>query len=863
MSSAGSATPTLLSPQEVSAQRHRLHDAGFVPIELYNFDVEKTSGGKEIPLKSRGKVPTQTDWQNEYELSIPRCLKATNLTALNTGILASGLQPIDIDIDDPELSSTIRSMMFNRFGEAPMRIRDASPRCLVVYRAAPGTRPSKRVVPGKSGKVEILGHGQQFHAFGIHYTASPLAWMPEAPGDISVDSLPIASFEEVSRFIEDVRTLLGAPENGSNIVVFNGVPNSGHEPSKLGLTASIFDVAGWVSDIPNNGPSDWEAWKHVGMALWKATNGSEAGRDLWHEWSKLHESYDPKFSNDQWNHFATSPPNRVGAGTLAHLAKQARRLRTVQLAPPEPDDFGGAEPPEAAGLPVIRIAGGELHNIATAGEQALIGSKMAIYQRGRSLVRPIRSEVPASRGRTTMAAGLSILTPPAMVDRLCRIAKWEKFDARAKGYVSIDPPERVATTILSRVGEWHLPSVAGVVTTPTIRPDGTLLTAPGYDRATRLYHMVDDALDLSSHISAAPTRPDALRALEDLRYLLKNFPIINDVDASVALSGLISPVARGAISVVPLHAFRASTAGTGKTFLVDVASAIATSRPCPVATVAKSEEETEKRLAGLLLAAFPLICLDNVNGVLGGDLLCQAIERPIVQIRPLGTSDIIEVESRASMFATGNMLRVRGDMTRRTLICNLDAMMERPELRTFDFDPVETVLSDRKRYVAACLTIVLAHAQAGFPGRCTPLGSFGDWSKYVRAALIWLGCADPCGSMNEAREDDPELTDLRELLEAWDKEFDRAGSYTVGEIGDLIADRYAAEEGSNESGAFYRPRMREIVLRMAGIRGSVDTRKLGAFLRFKEGRIVNGIRLSRAGTASGGLIRWHVGPPKS
>ena len=191
---------------------------------------------------------------------------------------------------------------------------------------------------------------------------------------------------------------------------------------------------------------------------------------------------------------------------------------------------------------------------------------------------------------------------------------------------------------------------------------------------------------------------------------------------------MITPVVRGAISVAPLHAAKASTAGTGKSFLVDVASAIATGRICPVASAGLTEEELEKRLTGLLLAGYPVASLDNVNGELGGDLLCQAVERPLVRVRPLGRSDIIELESRATLFATGNCLRVRGDMVRRTLMCTLDAEMERPELRQFTGNPVQTVLDDRGRYVAAALTVARAYQAAGCPGQLSPLASFEDWS---------------------------------------------------------------------------------------------------------------------------------------
>lgn len=516
-------------------------------------------------------------------------------------------------------------------------------------------------------------------------------------------------------------------------------------------------------------------------------------------------------------------------------------------------------PPKKTSRPAIQVQAGLLDETATEAETALIESGMPIYQRGQSLVRPVRSEVPASRGRMTVAAGLAPINQSAMVDRLCQAATWERFDGRSKEWRRIDPPTPVATTILSRVGDWRFPPVAGVITTPTMRPDGSLLTAPGYDAATRLYHIVDDGIDLSKHVPAKPTRADAEKALADLLHLLQNFPTVCETDVSVALSGIISPVVRGALGVVPMHAFRASTAGTGKSYLADVISSVSTSRPCPVVSVAQSEEETEKRIAALLLSAFPIICLDNVNGELGGDLLCQAIERPIVQIRPLGSSDIIEIESRSCIIATGNALRVRGDMTRRTLLCNLDAGVERPELRAFDFDPLEEVQGDRGRYVGAAITIVMAYAAAGSPDKVRALGSFREWSDTVRSALMWLGCADPCASMEEAREDDPELSELTELLSAWRDEFGTIGAFTTSDLIEKISVRLPPQNEHDREGPYEFPTMREVILRIATGRNGPDSRKLATVLRAKEGRIAQGLRLRKAGKAHGNIVTWQVG----
>ena len=79
---------------------------------------------------------------------------------------------------------------------------------------------------------------------------------------------------------------------------------------------------------------------------------------------------------------------------------------------------------------------------------------------------------------------------------------------------------------------------------------------------------------------AAPTQNDALTALALLADLLTEFPLIDDVARSVALSALITPVVRGAFSVTPMHVARAPVASSGKSFLFDVVASIATARKC-------------------------------------------------------------------------------------------------------------------------------------------------------------------------------------------------------------------------------------------------------------------------------------------
>ena len=80
-------------------------------------------------------------------------------------------------------------------------------------------------------------------------------------------------------------------------------------------------------------------------------------------------------------------------------------------------------------------------------------------------------------------------------------------------------------------------------------------------------------------------------------------------------------------------------------------------------------EETEKRL-GAALVAQALISIDNVNGELGGDALCQVIERP-----NLGSASLARPTSPSrrgtSTFASGNNIVIVGDVCRRVITATL------------------------------------------------------------------------------------------------------------------------------------------------------------------------------------------------
>ena len=62
----------------------------------------------------------------------------------------------------------------------------------------------------------------------------------------------------------------------------------------------------------------------IGMATWAATEGSDVGRVAFAEWSAKSSKNDPVATEARWQHYKTSPPTKIGFGSLVYLAASTR-----------------------------------------------------------------------------------------------------------------------------------------------------------------------------------------------------------------------------------------------------------------------------------------------------------------------------------------------------------------------------------------------------------------------------------------------------------------------------------------------------------------------------------------------------------
>lgn len=166
---------------------------------------------------------------------------------------------------------------------------------------------------------------------------------------------------------------------------------------------------------------------------------------------------------------------------------------------------------------------------------------------------------------------------------------------------------------------------------------------------------------------------------------------------------------------------------------------------------------------------------------------------------------------------------------------------------------------DRDRYVAAGLTLLQAYfferrrnALAAIFGESVekevdPLGSYVEWSQWVRDALLWLDQPDPVATIDISKSVDPESEQIGAVFHHWAEVIGAGKRITVKDViraaisntGDQSAGHNLFDQGSAE-GRKAREAFLDALNTIAApmVRGSTDEhvcpRRLGNWL-LKQG----------------------------
>jgi hypothetical protein len=300
--------------------------------------------------------------------------------------------------------------------------------------------------------------------------------------------------------------------------------------------------------------------------------------------------------------------------------------------------------------------------------------------------------------------------------------------------------------------------------------------------------------------------------------------------------------------VAPMGHIKAPQISSGKSYLQGLIAAFAgPSKPAAYAFPSK-EEECAKLLLAALLEAPPVLAFDNMTtDLVPFKTLCSALTEEFLTGRVLGVSKTATVPTQTLMLSSGNNVNSVRDMIRRVVTVTLDPRCETPATRTFMGDPLDTVRRNRGHFVSLALTVVRAYLAAGSSTdvikALQPLGSYGEWTKLVRAPLVWLGLPDPATAVFERITEDPDRETLAMLLEAWRRRFgDRPTPVR------RVADDVTLDHDTD---------LADAVRDIAEERGSINRKRLGRWIARHQGRPVNGYKFER-GPRGNGAETWCV-----
>ncbi len=381
-------------------------------------------------------------------------------------------------------------------------------------------------------------------------------------------------------------------------------------------------------------------------------------------------------------------------------------------------------------------------------------------------------------------------------ERLATVRSYVKFKPEKRPdagstLVETPVPSEIADMLLQG-GAWPgVPPLRGLVDTPVLRADGSVLQEPGYDRSTGLFY---EPMVVFPRIPNHPTLEDARRAIQVLEDVFVDFPFADEASRSAVIAAILTPLAWPALDgKAPIFVFDANIRGSGKTMLAQLCGTIATGTEPAAHAGPPHDEECEKRIVSYLRSDERLVLLDNISGPFGWPSLDCVVTSGRIGGRILGSSESVSAPAITTWFVTANNVDIGADAFRRIQLIRLDSVTDRPENRS-DFrraDLRRWVRANLGELTTAALTILAAYCAAGRPDQpMSSWGSFEGWSSLVRGALLWAGKTDPRRANDELdRRGDPEEEEWRSLVAALAETYADRKMFTSRELLALVNER--------------------------------------------------------------------------
>lgn len=335
----------------------------------------------------------------------------------------------------------------------------------------------------------------------------------------------------------------------------------------------------------------------------------------------------------------------------------------------------------------------------------------------------------------------------------------------------ITPTRDVLSAVLAPRSWPDLPVLHQIISTPVLRPDGTLLQAPGYDPATGFF------LAPSVPLQPVPDKPSREEVAASRAFLLDqflhDFPWRTPADRANYLALLATPIIRPYTrSLSPFGVIDATMPGSGKTILAGCVGLLVGQR---VLTWTDADEELRKAVTTVLADPVGVVVWDNLveGAVIDSAVLARLVTERTWTDRKLGTNTAASFPNDRLWLATGNNLRTGGDMATRAVWVRLDPDCPRPEARSgFTIPDLDTwILQPGNRAVLLrhLLTLILDWTAAGAPTstRVPQMRQFTRWAQHLGGFLAHHQVPDFLANTDTSRALDEDDIEWRAFLLRW------------------------------------------------------------------------------------------------
>jgi hypothetical protein len=427
----------------------------------------------------------------------------------------------------------------------------------------------------------------------------------------------------------------------------------------------------------------------------------------------------------------------------------------------------------------------------------------------------------------------------------------ENEGANGVTYTFSWPDSGTMSAVMSRASKFS--PLDRISRAPFARPDGTIVTTPGYDEQTRTILLADPVFEgLTVPESPSPEEISAARELV-LSEWLGDFPLEGDPDRANVLGLIVTPAIRGMVPKVPLAVVDGLQMGVGKNLLADAILTVYTGEPARPMNAVEDKDELRKQITSAFRTGQEFFVFDEAHTVEGAPL-AQALTAETWQDRILGVSTMAEFPNRVTWMSLGNQVQVRGDLTRRVYRIALRPTYADPQDRKAEsfrhpgqsgMDLLSWTRKNRKELMGAILTLVRAWFAQGSPRpkRGVSFGSFEIWERITGGIVETAGLDDFLGN-----------------LKVWRSESDFDTQYWFGHLGWLY-DQFGQEtfrtadvrgKALSDPAAYLAPP------KLDDPSDKGYGKALGEAYSRLRGRRYDGYWIERMGFSSGHVSQWRV-----